>query len=147
VTSRGERFLAELSTWEGTPFHPQQATKGKGCDCKGAMWGAAKELGFPEADSFYATFVNYDLTKAHGVPVALLKEGMAALFDRVEEMEPGDLLLCRVHGAPGHLAAYAGNGEALHTQIKSKAYLKRTNLRALLKVYPLDSVWRWRDDP
>jgi hypothetical protein len=72
----------------GTPFVPQQAVKGKGCDCKGLIWGAARELGFPEADTPYAQFVHYDLGRRDGIPSALLKQGMAALFDRADLPSP-----------------------------------------------------------
>lgn len=145
--TRGEVFLAELETWLGTPFREHQAVKGCGCDCKGAMAGAAREIGFPEALSIYATMRDYSLRRRNGIPGDTFREGMAALFDQVpfEERQPGDLLLCLLAGRPAHLAAYAGNDEAIHTQIKSRAYLKRTALRVLFFYYPLDSVWRWRE--
>jgi cell wall-associated NlpC family hydrolase len=145
VTSRGEVFLAEVREWIGTPFHDQASAKGKGCDCKGLLWGAARECRFPEADSFYATFIGYDLSR--GVPHDLLKEGMAALFDRVNEMRPGDILLCHLKKRarrPGHLAVYSGGEKAIHTQINSKSWVKENSLRSLFFYYPLDSIWRWR---
>lgn len=157
---RGEVFIAELETWLGTPFEPQQSAKGHGCDCKGLMAGAMREAGFAEAESLYATSTDYRLDRSNGIPGATLKQGMEALFDRVDlgggtiqsnlsRLLPGDLLLCKWSGQPAHLAAYAGpdaNGreQAIHTQIKSKAYVKRTELRVLLFYYPLDSVWRLR---
>lgn len=165
-SDRGALFLAELETWLGTPFEPQQSAKGRGCDCKGLISGAMRELGFPEADSLYATSTGYRLDRSNGIPGATLKRGMEELFDLVEApagtnvanlslpelaglLRPGDLLLCKWGGQPAHLAAYAGpdaNGreQAIHTQIKSKAYVKRTELRVLLFYYPLDSVWRLR---
>lgn len=143
---RGAVFLAELETWLGTPFVEHQSAKLCGCDCKGAMAGAASEIGFPEAASLYAITRDYNLRRKGGIPGATFREGMAALFDEVafEDRRPGDLLLCDFDGQPGHLAAYAGDDEAIHTQIKSKAYLKRTALRALFFYYPLNSMWRWR---
>lgn len=145
LPTRGEQFLAEVRSWIGTPFHPQAAAKGQGCDCKGLIWGPAREIGFAEAATPYARFIAYDLARANGVPSALLKQGMAALFDRTEEMLPGDILLLNSGGRPAHLAVYAGDGKAIHAQIKSKPWVKETSLRALLQVCPLDSVWRWRD--
>lgn len=35
-------IIAEAITWEGTPFHHQESTKGAGCDCKGLVYGIAK---------------------------------------------------------------------------------------------------------
>jgi hypothetical protein len=141
--TRGEQFLAEVRSWIGTPFHPQQAAKGKGCDCKGLLWGAARELGFPEAESFYATFTSYDLRRKHGIP-PILKEGMAALFDPVTERQPGDILLLKQGAAPVHFAVDAGE-TAIHTQIGGKPWVKETKLRVLLAVFSLDSAWRWRN--
>jgi cell wall-associated NlpC family hydrolase len=54
--TRGDLVAAEVEKWNRTPFHEQQATKGRGCDCKGLLWGVARDLGFPEAESFYATY-------------------------------------------------------------------------------------------
>jgi hypothetical protein len=34
----------------GNAVRSAAGVKGKGCDCKGLIWGAARELGFPEAE-------------------------------------------------------------------------------------------------
>jgi hypothetical protein len=47
-------FVAETRAWLGTPFHWQASRKGVGCDCKGLVWGVARALGMPEADSPFA---------------------------------------------------------------------------------------------
>lgn len=147
---RGEQFLAEVREWIGTPFHEQAAAKGAGCDCKGLLWGAAREIGFPEANTPYAEFIGYDLWKRGGVPSDLLKEGMAALFDQVpfEKRKPGDIFLCRMRrGSVGHLAVYAGRDRAIHAHtplVTASPKVKENALRALFFYYPLDSVWRWK---
>lgn len=141
---RGQAVWAEAQQWIGTPFHEQQSAKGKGCDCKGLVWGVARELGFPEAESIYARFVHYDLRIK--VPNAMLREGMAALFDPVEQMQPGDVLLLRHVKQPCHLAIAGPNDRAIHAQIGSRNWVKDTSLsRVLLRVYKLESIWRWRD--
>jgi cell wall-associated NlpC family hydrolase len=106
------------------------------------LWGVARELGFPEAESLYAKVADYSPTRP--VPSALLKEGIAAIFDPVEEMQPGDILLLKVGGRPSHIAIYSGEGRAIHAQIGPKNWVKEASLRALLKKFPMDSVWRWR---
>lgn len=138
-----ELVVAEAREWLGTKFHPQASAKGHGCDCKGLVIGVARELGRPEADSFHAGICDYDLKKT--IDWRLLKEGMAAMFDRVDEPQPGDVLLLKVHGRPGHLAIVTENDRAIHAQIAPNDRVKETTVRALLKVCPLDSVWRWRD--
>lgn len=140
--TRGELFASEIAKWDRTPFHEQQAARGRGCDCKGLIWGAARDLGFPEAESFYATFIEYDLGRR--VPHKLLCEGMEALFERAEDIRPGDILLLKISGQPAHLAVASLNeGRAWHAQIAPNPFVKEATLRSLLKMFPLHSVWRW----
>ena len=143
--TRGELVAAEAREWIKTPFAWQQSQKGRGCDCKGLLWGVARELGFPEAESLYAKVADYSPDRP--VPSALLKEGMAAIFDPVGDMRPGDVLLLRVtrRGPVGHIAIVSSDDSAIHAQIGSKDWVKETKLRALLAVCPLVSIWRWRD--
>lgn len=157
MSRRGELVALEALTWVGTPFHEQQAVKGAGCDCKGLIWGVARELGFPEADSVHACFTAYDVAKRGGIPVARLVEGLADLFDRVPRGSPlelGDLLLLRA-GIPAvaqHLAIVATSSSAVHASgnsnsgKESKRIVRETSLRALLDYFPLASAWRWREE-
>jgi cell wall-associated NlpC family hydrolase len=146
--TRNELVAKEALEWVGTKFHPQASVKQVGCDCKGLVWGVARELGFPEAESFYATFIDYDLQRRDGVPGSLLREGMAELFDRGDEARPGDVLLLSVK-QPCHLAIVSrelnGHLRAVHAQISSRAWVKETRLDAFLTKYRLDSIWRWRN--
>lgn len=143
---RGEAVWAAAQQWIGTPFHEQQSAKGQGCDCKGLLWGVARELGFPEAESFYAKFIDYDLGQKGGIPTALLKEGMGSLFDRADDFQTGDILLLRHVRQAVHLAIVGPNDRAIHAAIGPSNMVKDTSLsRVLLKVYTLDSIWRWRD--
>lgn len=107
------------------------------------LWGAASELGFPEAGSEYATTTSYSLTKRHGVPSDRLVEGFSALFDRVEDMERGDILLLKWSGSVAHIAVFAGDGRAWSSLPGSGVRCRR--LEVLLAKFPLHSVWRWRD--
>ena len=142
MPTRGELVAAEAREWLGTKFVWQASAKQVGCDCKGLLWGVARELGFPEAESLYARVADYSPTRP--VPSALLKEGFAAIFDPVSEPELGDILLVKLGGKPSHIAIYSGEGRVIHAQIGPKNWVKETRLAALLKKCPLDSVWRWR---
>lgn len=141
--TRGELVAAEARNWLRTKFHWQASVKQQGVDCKGLIWGVARELNFPEAQTFYANVVDYRVDRK--VPTELLKEGMAAVFDQVQEARVGDVLLLKVRGKPQHLAIVTPNNRAIHAQIAPKDWVKETSLRALLKLNPIDSIWRWRD--
>jgi cell wall-associated NlpC family hydrolase len=142
--TRGELVAAEAREWLGTKFIWQGSQKQVGCDCKGLLWGIARELGFPEAESLYAKVADYSPKRP--VPHALLKEGFASIFDPADEIQTGDVLLVRLgNNKAGHIAICSGEGRAIHAQIGSKDWVKETRLEALLKLFPLDSVWRWRD--
>jgi cell wall-associated NlpC family hydrolase len=141
--SRGALVAAEARQWIGTRFVWGQSQKGVGCDCKGLVQGVARELGFSEAQGFYANFASYRPDKP--VPANLLREGMAAVFDRAEDIAPGDVLLLRWAGKAGHLAVVTDRRKAVHAQIAPTERVKEASLRSLLKLFPLDSIWRWRD--
>lgn len=141
--TRGELVANEAREWLGTKFHWQASAKQVGCDCKGLIWGVARELHFPEAETFYAKVVDYRVDRK--VPTELLKEGMASVFEQAIDMQVGDVLLLQVKGKPQHLAIVTPNNRAIHAQIAPKDWVKETSLRALLKLNPLDSIWRWRD--
>jgi hypothetical protein len=147
--TRNELVALEVEKWDRTPFAQQQCCKGAGVDCKMLPAGIARDLGFPEADSFYALTREYDVSRAGKLPHDLLVEGMAALFDRVEDIIPGDLLLLKVEAygyRPGHIAIASRNeGRAWHAQIRPNPYVKEASLAAILKICPLHSVWRWRN--
>lgn len=147
--TRGDLVAAEAEEWIGTKFIWQGSQKQVGCDCKGLLWGVARELGFPEAESLYAKVADYSDSKP--VPSALMKEGMASIFDPVTELQPGDVLLLKI-GFPvprhaGHFAIVSSDPKrAIHARGSGqREMVKLTRLAALLQVFPLDSAWRWRN--
>lgn len=143
----GDRIALEAQAWIGTPFAWGQAQKQRGCDCKGLVEGVARELGRPEAASVYGLHRGYRPDRP--VPSALLKEGLAALFDQVAagEERAGDVLLFDLAGrarVPQHLAIMAIGGErVIHADIASMSVRER-RLAAFLKDHRLNSAWRWR---
>jgi hypothetical protein len=140
--SRGDLLADVLPAWEGTPFHEHARVKGRGTDCKGMLWGACDELGFPEAQSRYATTTDYNLRKGAGLPTARLREGFAALFDQVSDWRRGDIFLCKWGGKPGHIAVFDGKDRAWSALPASGVRLRK--ITTLLHYFPLDSVWRLR---
>lgn len=144
--SRGGLVAREVELWDRTPFHPHAAARGAGVDCKGLLYGVARDLRFPEAQTFYATCIDYDLTRKTGLPHELLLEGFQRLFERTDEITPGCPLLLNVRGKPSHIAiASRTDGRAWHAQIEPNAFVKEASTRSLFKMFPPHSFWRWRE--
>jgi cell wall-associated NlpC family hydrolase len=131
-----DAIVAEARSWVGTPFRWGQATKGRGADCKGLLWGVARELGRPEAQSEFARFVGYQ-DKAD---VRHLLRGIGALFVRVREMRPGDILVLVVGRQPQHVAIYAGGGKIIHTA-RGVGQVREVPLGRSRRIH---SIWTWR---
>lgn len=153
MMSKGALAAAEALTWVHTPFRWQQSVKGFGADCKGLIWGVARECGFPEAQSIYASMATYSPRKP--VPCSLLIEGMDEVFDRVPfakgqavpaEIQVGDILLVRFRGRPQHLAIVTAPDRAVHAQLGPKDWVKETSLEVLLRAYPLHTIYRWKPE-
>lgn len=143
VKAIGERIAAEATEWIGTPFLWGQSVKGRGCDCKGLLAGVMRELGRPEAESFYALFANYRVDRP--VPSSLLIEGMQKLFDPADEIAPGRLLLLNHGGAPSHLAIATSGVRAVHAYPGGRgARVRERDLAVLFHKFPLHSSWRVR---
>lgn len=150
MTDRGDLFADELLTWVKTPMVWQQSVKGigGGCDCKMLMAGAARELGFPEANSIYAMMADYSPRKP--VDTKLMTEGMERLFDRLPastDLRRGDILQVKMKGRPQHLAGVTeagADGKVVHVQIGPKDWVKETRLDVFLRAYPLFAVYRWK---
>lgn len=133
-----DAIVAEARSWLGTPFHWQQSTKGRGCDCKGLVSGVARALGRPEAESLYACRADY----GHVVDVRLLREGLAATFEKRSDPELGDVLLLRIGGKAQHLAILAGK-TMIHTYGAGPRRVVEVPFSHVWRA-SLDSVWGWK---
>jgi cell wall-associated NlpC family hydrolase len=138
----GAKVAAEARSWIDTPFKWGQSEKGHGCDCKGLIAGVARELARPEADSVYAMFANYRVDRP--VPSRLLLEGFSTLFDRVDAMEPGDVLLLKHGSQAAHMAIYVGDERAVHAYPGLRSSVRERGLAVLFHKHPLHSIWRWK---
>lgn len=131
--------VREARAWIGTPFAWQQAVKGRGCDCKGLVAGVARELGRAEAASLYAGMGQYRV-----VDPRLLREGLAALFDRANAIAAGDVLLMIVAGKAQHLGIATGKDSVIHCYARGPRRVIEQPLRSVTAMWPIDSIWRWR---
>lgn len=139
--TRGALVAAQAEQWIDVPFVPQGRVRA-GCDCKGLPAGVAAELGFPEAASLEALAGDYDLRK--GVDWRRLKQGLARLFDRVADRQPGDLLLVRLFDKPQHIAIAAPRQNAPHRAIEAMPHIGRVRPLDWLP-HRIDTIWRWRE--
>lgn len=137
----GPKIAKEAETWIGTPFLWQASVKGAGADCKGLIAGVARACKRAEADSVEALAGDYGAI----VPVNRLRAGLARLFDRVEDIQPGDVLLLKVGGQAQHL----GLAAPIEGQPSRTIQAYHTGPRAVVAIRQprdtIDSVWRWRD--
>lgn len=136
----GEQIAAKAEEWIDVPFC-WQGTVRKGCDCKGLVAGVARELGRPEAASVEALAGDY----GGKVDVNRLKAGLARLFDRVTDRQPGDVLLLRMGGAAQHLAIYAPTEGAPDRIIEAMPTGPGKVRPSRATMGRIDSIWRWRD--
>ena len=131
---------AVAETWIDVPFAWQGRVRA-GCDCKGLVAGIAKEMGRPEADSLEALAGDY----GGKVDPARLRAGLARLFDRVSDRQPGDVLLLRMGGAAQHLAIAApldGKPDRIIEAMPTGPGKVRPGKASAGRV---DSIWRWRN--
>jgi cell wall-associated NlpC family hydrolase len=131
------QIVEEAMTWCGTPFIWGQATKGRGCDCKGLIYGIARELDLPEAKGALAQFKAYRTANSD-----LLLEGLAASLVPTEDPQPGDVA-CLIIGEPPkpqHLAILVEDRRILHCYGRN---LDRVVLVPLGNSRPIHSWWTW----
>ena len=138
----GAMIAAEAETWIGTPFMWQARCKGAGADCKGLIAGVARACGRAEADSLEALAGDYGAK----VPVLRLKAGLAALFDRAEQIEAGYVLLLIVGGAPQHLAIAAPTDAQPSRTIQALHCGPRQTVAIRQPRATVHSIWRWREE-
>lgn len=131
-------IVDEARSWVGTPFIWQASAKGQGADCKGLIWGIARELGMPEAGSIYSSMVGDHRGK---VDARLLKQGLAATLAQTDVAQPGDVLLLTVGGKAQHLGIVTEGGRMVHTYGKGPRGVIEVPIG---KSRPIDSIWTWR---
>ncbi len=92
-----EQFVAEVLSWEGTPFHHMGRVKGVGVDCVGLAVGAARNIGIEVIDS-----ANYPKFPIHGIFNQMV-DSQTVPVDLCDVL-PGDILKFKWVREPQHLA-------------------------------------------
>lgn len=108
-----EQIVAEALSWIGTPFKWQGSAKGRGVDCKGLVYGVARELGLPEAARLEARIANYRLD----FKPAQLLAGLRECLIETDRPGPGDVMAIEIdlkNEGPRHLAILTGGERLVH---------------------------------
>lgn len=136
----GEAIAAEAENWIGAPFKWQGCVR-DGCDCKGLVAGVATACGRSEGNSLSAQANDY----GPKVDTRRLLSGLSALFDRVGEIRPGDVLLVKVAGKAQHLAIAAPKDGQPSRAIQAWHTGPCKVLAGRLPRDMIHSIWRWRE--
>ena len=128
-SDRIERLRNEAASWLGTPYAQSGAVKQSGASCHRLSGEVLRGAGFP-----VPTVPERGLTRKRDYFEAMREymEGHPASFApvvpengelEIDDLIPGDLLLCRI--GIGHTALYLGGpaARALQVLIKSPAHL------------------------
>ena len=106
------RIVAEALLWRGTPFLWAQSRRGQGCDCKGLIYGIARDLDLPE--SRVPEMMNQTYRRADP---DVLMNGLRATFRQVDRFRPGDILALPVGYrdlTPRHVGIVVDDSRMLH---------------------------------
>lgn len=102
------RFLAELLTWQGVPWHHQGRTRA-GVDCVGLALAALAEQGIrPDVPADYHPSAVAALLLANVEASPLLERRPDG------DTQPGDVLVFRIYRQAQHLAVALGDGRMIH---------------------------------
>lgn len=132
----GADVVREAREWKGTPFKWQASLKGVGCDCKGLVWGVARELGLPEAESIHAKVADYAT-----VDTRRLLRGMQETFRRVRELSPGCVVLLNMGERVQHMGIVTPN-ELIHATSREPKMVVVTPITRFWRAR-IASIWAW----
>lgn len=92
----------------GLPFRVAGRSR-DGVDCYGLYWLIQRDVFGRDLPAFVETFSPADVEEIRG-----LIEGRMSPWVPVDHPQPGDAVLLRVSGLPGHLGIYLRRGLMLH---------------------------------
>lgn len=133
------QICAEAASWAGTPNIWQAAVKGRGADCRGIIYGVARNLGLPEAQDPWLARPVYRTSFAADDLLA----GLEKYLIRVDTPEPGDVIAIRIRpedAGPRHLAILLEDGKIIHSYGRG---VGRAVIVPLGKSRPVHSYWTW----
>jgi len=139
-TSLLDALWREAKAWEGTPFRPYSAVKGKGVDCVRLVGTVLADLGaIPPVD--WRRYPKYTMDWGSHHDSSLLEEAIAALqlrylrIDPGEPTRPGDVLCFSPGRSVHHLGIYLGRNCMLHSLQRSGATIAGLGWLGLSRLY------------
>ena len=122
-----EDIWQEALSWDGTPFHKHQWTKGLGADCVGLIVGVGQNLGFwPDIKAVEGPWTPY-LGWSHLSRPKLMHKALSSILKTSQYASPrkGDVLWLAAPMFPSHVAIY-GEGELVHAWGPNRKVVKVT---------------------
>lgn len=129
-------IVAEAIEWVGTPAKWGQSAKGAGCDCKGLIFGIAREVGLPEAQHNLAGERSYRRAD-HRLLLSSLRE----IMERTSNPQAGDVFVIKLGQKlrPCHLGMKINDRDMVHCYGRSLSYVARVPIGST----PIHSCWTW----
>jgi cell wall-associated NlpC family hydrolase len=126
-----DSIITEARTWKGTIWHHNQRCKGAGVDCAQFIGAVASAVGIDLGDlpRRYSRQANDD---------TLLRE-VEKRATKIEEIEPGAILVFKYAGFPHHLAIATSPTTMIHSSLSHGKVVEHSiepsHLRILIGVY------------
>ena len=118
-------IVAAARSWLGTPWHHQGRLKHVGVDCIGLAVGVAREIGLTVEDQTdYGREPDADL----------LLEKLHLHCERVDDWQPGDILLFAISGPRARHVGFATDIGMIHAHAPARRVVE----------HGIDATWRQR---
>jgi hypothetical protein len=124
----------------GSARRSSGASRKKASAATARAWSpACRELGRPEADSFYATF--RQLPRRSSGAGGAAARGLRGAVRPGRNTQPGDMLLLKHAGSPGTWRSLSATARSTPIRARRKRQ-ERAELEVLFHKFPLHSIWR-----
>ena len=104
MVEQGDRIVAVVRGWIGTPYRHQAATRGAGCDCLGLIRGVWREVKGSEPEAVPA--YSMDWSEPQGEERLWAAAARHLLPTAAGDERPGDVILFRMRA--GSVAKHVG---------------------------------------
>lgn len=107
IKNHTQLLVDSARNYIGRPFHFKGRSKG-GMDCAGHVILSLRDANIVPKDY---DFLAYNINPSPRI----IKKELLSLFDLVDSLLSGDILLINLYGLPQHVAIYSENSTIIHT--------------------------------